>query len=163
MSLRRMVEGGGFDPKSIVLLLEVFDEIVVDLDLRTDADREKAAKMIIRLAHGQPNLDAAKIRADVVRLMRKRGAGRPVGLAGMVKIPITEEAYEALKANTPGVDQAPTSKGPDGQVEIWLDRAVVDRLRALREPGEGYSDVIRRRTKPSKEGIPRPIMIWPRL
>ena len=32
--------------------------------------------------------------------------------------------------------------GPDGLIRIWLDRAVVDRLRALREPGEGYSDVI---------------------
>jgi predicted CopG family antitoxin len=80
----------------------------------------------------------------------------------MISIPITEEAYEALKANTPGVDQAPASKGSDGEVQIWLDRTVVDRLRALSEPGEGYSDVILRLTKPSKEGIPRPIMIWPR-
>jgi len=76
MPLRRM--GGVFDPKSIVLLLEVFDEIVVDLDLRTDADREKAAKIIIRLARGQADLDATKLRAEVVRLMRKgRGRGRP--------------------------------------------------------------------------------------
>jgi predicted CopG family antitoxin len=60
----------------------------------------------------------------------------------MISIPITKEAYEALKATTPGIDQAPTSLGSDGQVEIWLDRAVVDRLQALREPGEGYSDVI---------------------
>ena len=65
----------------------------------------------------------------------------------MVKIPITEEAYEALKATTPGIDQAPTSKGSDGQLEIWLDRAVVDRLRDLIEPGEGYSDVILRLAK----------------
>ena len=47
----------------------------------------------------------------------------------------------------PGMDQAPTSKGSDGQVEIWLDREVVDRLRAFREPGEGYSDVILRLAK----------------
>jgi predicted CopG family antitoxin len=80
----------------------------------------------------------------------------------MISIPITEEAYEALKANTPGVDQAPTSKSPDGQIQIWLDPAFVDRLRALSEPGEGYSDVILRLTRPSKQGIPRPIMIWPR-
>jgi len=65
----------------------------------------------------------------------------------MVKIPITEEAYAALKAMIPGMDQAPTSKGSDGQVEIWLDREVVDRLRAFREPGEGYSDVILRLAK----------------
>ena len=65
----------------------------------------------------------------------------------MISIPITEAAYEALKATMPGVDQAPTSKGSDGQVEIWLDQAVVDRLRALSEPGEGYSDVILRLAK----------------
>jgi predicted CopG family antitoxin len=80
----------------------------------------------------------------------------------MISIPITEEAYEALKANTPGVDQAPTSKSSDGQIQIWLDPAFVDRLRALSEPGEGYSDVILRLTKPSTDEKPRPIMIWPR-
>ena len=32
---------------------KVFDEIVADLDLRIDADREKAAKIVMRLAHGQ--------------------------------------------------------------------------------------------------------------
>jgi hypothetical protein len=65
----------------------------------------------------------------------------------MISIPITEEAYEALKGYTPGVDQAPTSKSSDGQMLIWLDRAFVDRLRALSEQGEGYSDVIMRLAK----------------
>jgi hypothetical protein len=32
----------------------------------------------------------------------------------------------------------------DGERLIWLDRAVVDRLRSLRGPGESYSDVILR-------------------
>ena len=31
-----------------------------------------------------------------------------------------------------------------GQRLVWLDRAVVDRLRSVRGPGESYSDVIRR-------------------
>ena len=31
-----------------------------------------------------------------------------------------------------------------GQRLIWLDRAMVDRLRAMRGPGESYSDVILR-------------------
>jgi hypothetical protein len=57
MPLKRMLDDNRtFDPKTGALLLEVFDEIVADLDLRTDANREKAAKIIIRLAHGQPNL-----------------------------------------------------------------------------------------------------------
>ena len=51
MPLRRMLEQGVFDPRSTALLLKVFDETIADLDLRTDADREKAAKIIIRLAN----------------------------------------------------------------------------------------------------------------
>ncbi len=77
MPLKRMLDDNRtFDPKAIALLLEAFDEIVADLDLRTDADRQKAAKIVMRLAYGQPELDAAKIRAEVVRLMRKEGVGR---------------------------------------------------------------------------------------
>ena len=65
-----------FEPKAVALLLESFDEIVADLDLRIEADREKAAKIVMRLAHGQAELDAAKIRAEVIRLMRRDGRGR---------------------------------------------------------------------------------------
>ena len=63
----------------------------------------------------------------------------------MISIAITPAAYEAIKATLP--DGAPRSIGPDGQMRIWLDRAVVDRLRALRGPGESYSDVILRVAK----------------
>ena len=77
MPLKQMLnDNRTFDPKAVALLLEAFDEIVADLDLRTAADREKAAKIVMRLAHSQTELDAAKIRAEVVRLMRKEGAGR---------------------------------------------------------------------------------------
>ena len=77
MPLKRMLDDNRtFDPKAVALLLEVFDEIVADLNLRIDADRQKAAKIVMRLAHGQTELDAAKIRAEVVRLMRKEGLGR---------------------------------------------------------------------------------------
>jgi hypothetical protein len=65
-----------FDPKAVALLLEAFDEIVADLDLRISADREKAAKIVMRLAHGQTEIDGAKIRPEVVRLMRRAGRGR---------------------------------------------------------------------------------------
>jgi len=59
----------------------------------------------------------------------------------------TAEAYEAIKATMPRMDGAAASKRPDGQVQIWLHHAVVDRLRALRRPGESYSDVIIRVAK----------------
>ena len=54
----------------------------------------------------------------------------------MIRIPITEEAYEALKARMPRIDQAPTSKGRNGQMRISLDRKLVDRLLELRRAGE---------------------------
>ena len=74
MPLKRMLnDSRAFEPKAVALLLETFDEIVADLDLRIDADREKAAKIVMRLAHSQKELDPAKIRAEVVRLMRKEG------------------------------------------------------------------------------------------
>ena len=77
MPLERMLnDNRTFEPKAVALLLEAFDEIVAALDLRADADREKAAKIVMRLAHGQAELDAAKIRAEVIRLMRKDGLGR---------------------------------------------------------------------------------------
>jgi hypothetical protein len=65
----------------------------------------------------------------------------------MISIPITEEAYEGLKGRIPRIDQAPKSQGRNGQMRIWLDRKFVDRLLALRGPGETYSDVILRLTK----------------
>jgi predicted CopG family antitoxin len=67
----------------------------------------------------------------------------------MISIPITEEAYEALKARMPRIDQAPTSQGRNGQIRISLDRKFVDRLLELRRPGESYSDVILRLAKGS--------------
>jgi hypothetical protein len=77
MPLKRMLnDNRAFEPKAVAILLEVFDDIVADLDLRIDIDREKAAKIVMRLAHGQVELDAAKIRAEVLRLMRREGRGR---------------------------------------------------------------------------------------
>jgi predicted CopG family antitoxin len=67
----------------------------------------------------------------------------------MISIPITEEAYEALKARMPRIDQAPTSQGRNGQIRISLDRKFVDRLLQLRRPGESYSDIILRVAKVS--------------
>ena len=62
----------------------------------------------------------------------------------MISIPITEEAYEALKARIPRIDEAPTSQGRSGQLRISLDRKIVDRVLEFRRPGESYSDVILR-------------------
>jgi hypothetical protein len=77
LPLKRMLDDNRtFDPRAVALLSKVFDKVVADLDLRNDADREKAAKIVMRLAHGQRDLNAAKIRAEVVRLMRMEGVGQ---------------------------------------------------------------------------------------
>ena len=77
LPLERMLnDNRTFEPKAVALLLEAFDEIVAALDLRAAADRQKAAKIVMRLAHGQRELDGAKIRAEAIRLMRKDDLGR---------------------------------------------------------------------------------------
>jgi hypothetical protein len=63
----------------------------------------------------------------------------------MVRIAISQAAFEAiaktLSLGSVGFENATNEKG---ERLIWLDRAVVDRLRAMRGPGECYSDVILR-------------------
>jgi predicted CopG family antitoxin len=65
----------------------------------------------------------------------------------MISIPITGEAYEALKSRNPGMDQDQTSRGRNDQLRIWVDRTFLDQLLELRHSGEGYSDVILRLAK----------------
>lgn len=85
----------------------------------------------------------------------KSVTGKPLGrapggqpdnayLRAMLRITITPAAYEAIAATLPsnmGVEQ---NRAPNGDYFIWLDPKYVDRLRALRGPGESYSDVIMR-------------------
>ena len=44
MPIWRMLEGKNFGPKAVAVLVEALNEIVEELDLRTVADRERAAK-----------------------------------------------------------------------------------------------------------------------
>ncbi|MGO9422133.1 hypothetical protein [Roseiarcus sp.] len=61
----------------------------------------------------------------------------------MVRIGITPAAFEAIVDTLPlggvGFERDPDAKG---ELQIWLDPAVVDRLAAMRRPGESFSDVI---------------------
>jgi hypothetical protein len=75
MPLRRMLEGRNFDPKAAAVLVEAFNEIIDELDLRTPAERVKAAKIVIELAAGKATLDAATLQAEAVRLIRNDIAG----------------------------------------------------------------------------------------
>jgi hypothetical protein len=63
----------------------------------------------------------------------------------LIKIAISQAAFEAIAATlslgSVGYENATNERG---ERLIWLDHAVVARLRAMRGPGESYSDVILR-------------------
>jgi hypothetical protein len=63
----------------------------------------------------------------------------------MIRIAITEAAAKAIAATLPfdGVAYE-TETTTDGQRFIWLEPRIVDKLKALRGPGESYSDVFLR-------------------
>jgi hypothetical protein len=71
MPMRRMLEGGSFSSKAVAILVEVFETVTTELDLRDIADRERAARIIIRLAEGTPALDEAELSAEVIRTMQR--------------------------------------------------------------------------------------------
>jgi hypothetical protein len=61
----------------------------------------------------------------------------------MICITVTAEAYAAIKATLPADTQTwPPSPGELGDVVIWLDQPMLDRLEAMRGAGESYSDAI---------------------
>ena len=63
----------------------------------------------------------------------------------MARIAISAEAFEAICATLPlGSVAVEPSYNEPGQRLVWLDPAVVNKLRAMRGPGESYSDVILR-------------------
>jgi hypothetical protein len=63
----------------------------------------------------------------------------------MIRIAITEAAYEAIAATLPlgSVGDEP-ERTDQVEVLIWLERRALDQLDALRQPRQGYSEVILR-------------------
>jgi hypothetical protein len=63
----------------------------------------------------------------------------------MIRIAISQAAFDAIaKTLALGSTGYENKTNEKGERLVWLDRSVVDRLRALRGPGESYSDVILR-------------------
>ena len=63
----------------------------------------------------------------------------------MIRLSITAAAYRAICAALPlGSVGYEADANEHCERLIWLDHAVVARLRAMRGPGESYSDVIMR-------------------
>lgn len=63
----------------------------------------------------------------------------------MIRIAISQAAFEAIARTLPfGSVSFENKIDEQGERLIWLEPSVVDRLRALRGPGESYSEVILR-------------------
>jgi hypothetical protein len=73
-----MLEGRNFDSKAAATLVKAFNSVVAELDLRTPADREGAARIVIQLAAGRTVLDVEKLRDEAAGLMRNELALSPV-------------------------------------------------------------------------------------
>jgi hypothetical protein len=63
----------------------------------------------------------------------------------MVHIAISQAAFEAIAKTLPlGSVDYENATNEKGERLIWLEPSMVDRLRAMRGPGESWSDVILR-------------------
>jgi len=63
----------------------------------------------------------------------------------MIRIAISVEAYEAIARTLPlGSVAVEAEANERAERYVWLEAAMADRLGAMREPGESYSDVILR-------------------
>ena len=60
----------------------------------------------------------------------------------MIRIAVTEAAFEAIAATLPLASEPEVDAM--GERVLWVDQPVADRLSAMREPGESSSDVILR-------------------
>jgi hypothetical protein len=63
----------------------------------------------------------------------------------MVRIATSQAAFDAIPGTLPfplGSVSYENASNAKGERYVWLDPKVVEHLRALRGPGESYSDVI---------------------
>jgi hypothetical protein len=66
----------------------------------------------------------------------------------MIRIAITQVAYDAISATLPlGTVAVEPYFNEKGERVVWLENAMADRLGAMRRPDETYSDAILRLAK----------------
>jgi hypothetical protein len=64
MPLKRIPdENRNFDPKAVAILLEAYGEVVTELGIQAADEKERAARFLIRVAQGQTELNAEKLRS----------------------------------------------------------------------------------------------------
>ncbi len=71
----------------------------------------------------------------------------------MIRISISPAAYAAIAPTLPGGVGVEAQRARNGDYFVWLDPAVVNRLAAMRGPGESYSDFIIRLAKGDGGGM----------
>ena len=72
----------------------------------------------------------------------------------MIRIANSAEAFKAIARTLPlGSVSFENKVNKRGERLIWLEPTVVDRLRAMRGPGESYSDVILRLIELPQRGV----------
>jgi hypothetical protein len=62
----------------------------------------------------------------------------------MIRISITAAAFDAIAATLPSSVGYERVRAPNREYHVWLEPRFVNRLRAMRGPGESYSDLILR-------------------
>jgi hypothetical protein len=82
----------------------------------------------------------------LVPRLNKRSIQGAGALRRMIGVTISGKAYAAIAFTLPVGSPFEAEIAPDHEYRVWLPRAVVNRLRAVREPGETFSDVILRLT-----------------
>jgi hypothetical protein len=61
----------------------------------------------------------------------------------MIRVSLSVAAFEALAATSPlGIVGCESELTPNGERLIWLEERWVNKLDAIRMPGESYSDII---------------------
>ena len=62
----------------------------------------------------------------------------------MIRIAITPAAFQAIVDTLSSKVGVENPRAPNGDVYVWVDPATVAKLKAMRGPGESFSDVITR-------------------
>ena len=93
-----------------------------------------------RLLFYAKSLPIPAIRGNDAQPIACKARGTPRNHAPLA---ITQAAFEAIASTLPlGRVSYESEPNERGERTIWLDRAVVSRLRAMRAPGESFCEVI---------------------
>jgi hypothetical protein len=100
------------------------------------------APLFARCRHRPRVSSAITLRDDCVGPRNCRSAG--IKCREMIRVVLTDAVYDAIASTLPkGAARWPMQR-EQGQCFIQVEAAVVDRMRAMRRPGESYSEVILR-------------------